>query len=124
MRLQFFHIHDLCRFIDVILKNKPKQHIFNVGNKDTVSIREWVELCYHIVGKQVEFIHVPEDVEQRNYFSFYDYEYCLDVSKQYELMRDVKPLSEGLQEAFGWYINNMDKVVKKTFIDYIDSHLT
>lgn len=124
MRLQFFHIYDLCRFIDVLLKNKPKQHIFNVGNKDTVSIREWVELCYHIVGKHVEFIHVPENVEQRNYFSFYNYEYCLDVSKQYELMRDVKPLNVGLQEAFDWYINNMDKVNKKDFIDYIDSNLT
>ncbi|MBQ3515484.1 MAG: NAD-dependent epimerase/dehydratase family protein [Lachnospiraceae bacterium] len=44
MKLQFFHIHDLCRFIDVLLKNKPSQHIFNVGNKDTISIREWVEI--------------------------------------------------------------------------------
>ena len=25
MKLQFFHIHDLCRFIDVILENKPEE---------------------------------------------------------------------------------------------------
>ncbi|MBR4027896.1 MAG: NAD-dependent epimerase/dehydratase family protein, partial [Lachnospiraceae bacterium] len=37
MQLQFFHIHDLCRFIDNILINRPEQHIFNVGNKETVS---------------------------------------------------------------------------------------
>lgn len=123
MQLQFFHIHDLCRFIDVVLKNKPKQHIFNVGNKDTVSIREWVELCYRVVGTQVQFISVNEDIEQRNYFSFYNYEYYLDVSKQYELMQDVKPLNEGLKEALDWYINNKDKVNKKPFINYIDSHL-
>lgn len=123
MQLQFFHIHDLCRFIDILLKNKPEQHIFNVGNKDTISIREWVELCYHLVGKQAKFINVYEDIEQRNYFSFYNYEYCLDVSKQYELMSDVKPLKEGVKEAFDWYINNTDKVNKKTFIDYIDSNL-
>ena len=71
----------------------------------------------------MEFIHVSEDIEQRNYFPFYNYEYCLDVLKQYELMPDVKSLKEGLQEAFEWYINNMDKVNKKPFMDYIDSNL-
>ena len=115
MKLQFFHIHDLCRFIDILLKNKPKQHIFNVGNKETVSIREWVELCYRIVGKTVEFVNVYENIEQRNYFSFYDYEYYLDVSKQYSLMKEVKPLSEGLKESFEWYKYNGDKVNKKPF---------
>ena len=64
-----------------------------------------------------------EDIEQRNYFSFYNYEYYLDVSEQYELMKDVKPLEEGLKEAFDWYIDNRDKVNKKTFIEYIDSVL-
>ena len=123
MQLQFFHIHDLCRFIDILLNNKPNQHIFNVGNKDTVSIREWVEICYQIVGKQVEFVNVYEDIEQRNYFSFYNYEYYLDVSKAYNLMQDVKPLNEGLKEALDWYINNIDQVNKKSFIDYIDRHL-
>ena len=96
---------------------------FNVGNKDTISIREWVELCYNIVGKQVEFVNVHEDIEQRNYFSFYNYEYILDVSKQYELMKDVKSLDDGLKDAYDWYIHNNDKVNKKTFIEYIDNNL-
>ncbi len=123
MQLQFFHIHDLCRFLDILLQNKPKQHIFNVGNKDTVSIREWVELCYRTVGKKAEFVNVYDDIEQRSYFSFYNYEYALDVSKQYELMQDVKPLDEGLKDAFDWYIMNRDQVVRKPFIDYIERNL-
>lgn len=123
MKLQFFHVHDLCRFIDVILLKKPSQHIFNVGNKDVVSIRKWVELCYHIVDKKVEFKNVFADIEQRNYFSFYNYEYYLDVSKQYEFMHDTMPLSDGLKEAFNWYKNNSDKVNKKPFLNYIDSNL-
>ncbi len=123
MQLQFFYIHDLCRFIDVLLENKPQQHIFNVGNKDIISISKWVELCYSVVGKQVEFVNVKKEIEQRNYFSFYDYEYYLDVSKQYEWMRDVKPLAEGLREAYEWYIDNADKVNKKPFIEYIDNNL-
>ena len=122
MKLQFFHVHDLCRFIDVLLCTKPKQHIFNVGNKEAVTIREWVEICYNVLGKKAEFQNVYDDIEQRNYFSFYDYEYYLDVSKQYELMKDVKPLKEGLEEALKWYVNNLDKVNKKPFIDYIDKN--
>ena len=122
MQLQFFHIYDLCKFIDILLENRPIQHIFNVGNKDTVSIREWVELCYQVAGKQAEFVNVYKDMEQRNYFSFYDYEYCLDVSNQYELMQDVTPLKEGLKEAFDWYIHNTEAVNKKSYIDYIDNN--
>lgn len=123
MKLQFFHIYDLCRFIDILLGNKPQQHIFNVGNKDTVSVRKWVELCYLAVGKTAEFSNVYDDIEQRNYFSFYDYEYCLDVSKQYELMQDVIPLEDGLKDALDWYINNLDKVNKKSYIDFIERNL-
>ena len=123
MKLQFFHVEDLCRFIDTILDNKPSQRIFNVGNKDTVSIREWVELCYKIAGKPLEVIPVHEDIEQRNYFSFYNYEYYLDVSKQEEWMPQVKLLETGLKEAFDWYRSNSDKINKKPFLEYIDKNL-
>lgn len=123
MKLQFFHINDLCRFIDVLLKKRPDQRIFNVGNKDTVTIQKWVELCYQATGKQAEFVNVYDDIEQRNYFSFYNYEYCLDVSKQYDLMPEVKPLYQGLKESFDWYKNNTDKVNKKPYIDYIENEL-
>lgn len=123
MKLQFFHVHDLCRFIDALLKNKPSQHIFNVGNKEAVSIREWVELCYSVAGKQVQYVNVYDDIEQRNYFSFYNYEYFLDVSKQSELMQDTKSLYDGLKEAFDWYQKNSDKVNKKPYFDYIDNNL-
>ncbi len=122
MKLQFFHVHDLCRFIDVILKCKPQQHIFNVGNKEAVSIRKWVEICYQVTGKEVEFRNVFKNIEQRNYFRFYDYEYCLDVSKQYELMDDVKSLEEGLRESLEWYVNHKDKVNQKAYMDYIDKN--
>lgn len=123
MKLQFFHINDLCRFIDVILDKKPSQHIFNVGNENAISVKKWVELCYEVTGNEVSFVNVYDDIEQRNYFSFYNYEYYLDVSKQVELMPETKPLYEGLKEAFEWYKNNTDKVIKKLFFDYIDKNL-
>lgn len=123
LKLQFFHVQDLCRFIDIILEQKPSRHIFNVGNQKAVSVREWVELCYQAVGRRPEFVNVPGEIEQRNYFSFYDYEYQLDVSEQYKRMQDVKPLLEGLKESFQWYQNNTEKVNRKPYFDYIDKVL-
>lgn len=123
MKLQFFHVHDLCRFIDVILEKKPNQHIFNVGNKETVSICEWVKLCYHIADKKAESMNVFANIDQKNYFSFYDYEYYLDVSKQCRLMHDTKSLYDGLKDAFAWYKRNSDRVNKKPYINYIDNNL-
>ena len=122
--LQFFHVKDLCKFIDILLSDHPEQHIFNVGNKETISIRNWVEICYNIVGKDVEFVTIYDDIEQKNYFSFYDYEYYLDVSKQCKLMNETISLKEGLSECLSWYKNNSDKVNKKLFIEYIETNFS
>lgn len=123
MNLQFFHVEDLCKFIDILLDNKPEQHIFNVGNLGAISIRKWVELCYQVVGKKVQFKNVYDDIDQRKYFSFYDYEYYLDVSQQHRLMKREKDLYEGLKEAFMWYKDNKNEVNKKPLFEFIDNTL-
>ncbi len=122
MGLQFFHVWDLCRFMDILLEKKPKQHIFNVGNDKMVSIADWVTACYQAAGKTPKLIPVYESVDQRNYFSFYDYEYCLDVSAQKQLMPDTMPLAEGLREAYEWYHTHSDEVRRKDYISYIEEH--
>lgn len=119
MKMQFFHVKDLCRFIEILLQKKPEEHIYNVGNKETICIKDWVCLCYKVAKKEPRFVNVNEDLEQRNYFSFYDYEYYLDVSKQYELMNDVLPMSAGLKTAYQWYESNQDEVWKKPYIEFI-----
>lgn len=123
MKLQFFHVDDLCRFMDIILEEKPSQHIFNVGNRETVSVLDWASMCYNTADRPFEFVHVYQETEQRNYFPFYDYEYCLDVSKQERLMPKIKPLDEGLRESLEWYLSHSGQVNKKPLIDYIDKCL-
>ena len=97
MKLQFFHVQDLCRLMDAVLNSRPARHIFNAGNKDTISVRDWAELCYKIAGKQAEFVEVFEETDQRNYFCFDNYEYCMDVSEQDKLLADTKRMDEGLR---------------------------
>lgn len=123
MGLQFFYVEDLCRFIDRILEEHPRQHIFNVGNESLISIRDWVSLCYEIMGKKADFVTVDRAVAQRKYFPFYDYEYFLDVKKEKALLPELKPLLEGLRESLAWYLENKEMVNKKPLLQYIDECL-
>ena len=124
MKLQFFNVSDLCLFIDILIDKHPENRIFNVGNKDIVTVKEWVELCYKAVGKTAEFVSVSKAIPQRDYFCFYDYEYVLDVSKLNELMPDTVPLEQGLKKEFEWYKNNLDSIYnRKPYMEYIDNNL-
>lgn len=122
MKLQFFYIEDLCKVIKEILENKPEEKIYNLGNEDSVSIKDWVKLCYEIVGKDVDFKNVDINIEQRNYFSFYNYEYALDVSRQKQILAETKPLKDGLVESYKWYKDNKNLVTKKGFLEYIEKN--
>lgn len=123
MRLQFFHVQDLCRCIEAVLDKHPSNHIFNVGNAESITIREWVEQCYRAAGHTAAYVEVYQDINQRKYFSFYDYEYQLDVSRQGELISDTIPLEEGLKESWLWYRGHRDEVDRKGYIEYIDRSL-
>ena len=123
MKLQFFHVEDLCRVIEKILELHPKEHIFNVGNKEVIDINEFVEMCYKIVDVPLEKVYVTNHENQRDYFSFYDYEYELDVTKQNRILPVQKDIYEGLKESFEWYKDNYKEVVKKDYINFIDKYL-
>lgn len=124
MKLQFFNVLDLCRFIDVIIEKHPKNHIFNVGNKEIVTIKEWVSLCYKVAGKEAEFVSVDKKYNQRDYFCFYDYEYYLDVTEQYKIMKNTIPIEEGLKSEFEWYLKNRDCIYyKRPYMEFIDNNL-
>lgn len=123
MKLQFFHVRDLCRITEKIIEEQPCNHILNVGNPETVTTREWVRLCYECAGMKPEYRYADAGNEQRQYFSFYDYEYRLDVSGQTEILPDVIPLKDGLKECYAWYTGHRDEVRVKPLIEYIDRYL-
>lgn len=123
MKLQFFHVKDLCKLMEVIIKEKPEEHILNVGNALAVSIKEWVTKCYESLGKTSTFVNVYEDIEQRNYFSFYNYEYYLDISRQSKIYPETISLEEGLKDAVEWYLEHSAEVNKKPYFKFIDENL-
>ena len=123
MPLQFFYIDDLCRFMDVLLDKHPEETVYNVGNPDTVSVKEWVSLCYQAAGKEPSFVNVHNDGNVRDYFCFYDYAYALDVQRQTNLMPHTTPLAEGLCVAYERYIAHPEEVNKKPLMAFIDENL-
>ena len=124
MKLHFFHVEDMCRFAELLLEARPEQRIFNVGNPETVTLRDWVTACYTACGKEPHFLSVAPDVEQRQYFPFYSYEYALDVSAQCALMADFIPLEDGLADSLRWYRTHGDEVRRKPLLEYIDRYLS
>ncbi len=123
MKLQFFHVEDLCKMIEKLWELHPDNHIYNVGNPESVDIRTLVELCYQTVGKQAEIKPVFDQPNQRDYFCFHDYEYALDVQKQSEILPETKSLQEGLKEEYLWYKDHIDQMFRKNYIEFIDEHL-
>ena len=123
MKLQFTHIGDMCRLIEKILVTDVKEHIFNTGYPVPVSIKEWVSLCYSIVGKTPIFKNVGAEIAQRSYFPFYKYEYILNVDRMGSILPDLTPLSDSLRESYEWFINNRELIVRKPLIEYIEKTL-
>ena len=122
MGLQFFHVEDLCRFIEILLEKHPEERVYNVGNPEAVTISQWVQLCYEAVGAPLHALSV-EGHPQRSYFPFHDYDYFLDVSRQQALMPDTKPLAEGLRESWEWFRSHREEVLRKPLFSYIDTVL-
>lgn len=123
MKLQFFHVDDLCKLMEIIITDKPEDHIMNVGNADAISVKDWVTACYECVGRTPEFVNVTADIEQRLYFSFYNYEYYLDVSKMLKILPSAIDLKDGLSGCALWYDENESEVRKKPMMEFIDANL-
>ncbi len=122
MKLQFFHVRDLCRVIEKILEFHPCDHIFNVGNERSIDINEFAALCYEIAGSELTTVNVYDHPNQRDYFCFHDYEYALDITRQKSLISDTIDLESGLRESFVWYVAHKGDVARKNYLSFIDSN--
>ena len=57
------------------------------------------------------------------YFSFYNYEYYLDVSRQGKIFSETTTLEDGLKDAAEWYLEHNTEVNKKPYFEFIDENL-
>ena len=122
LQLQFCCISELCKLIERILVTKPATHILNVGDPNTVSAEDWIQICANIANRQCEICYANRDIPVRDYFPFRDYSYQLDVSDAIEISPYSTTLSESLRSGHEWWTAHRDEVVRKPYIEYIASH--
>ncbi len=120
MPLQFFHVEDLCRLMEALLTHHPAHRILNAGNPQSVSVRQWVELCYAVCGASLRLRSLGAEHPQWRYFCFRDYAYSLDVSRQEVILPRLTALKDGLTQSLEWYLHHRDEVCRKPYLDYLD----
>lgn len=115
--IQFLHIEDLYMIIKTILEKNLKSGVFNVGNRNGITFKGWVEECMKVYGKETEiidFYYKEKNYKEREFFPFHDYQYLLDVSDITKIIEPKINLEEGLKRALDWYLLNEEKVDKKS----------
>lgn len=114
VKLQFIYTYDLAEIIvDLIDKTKGKVNIYNVGNTNYVTARQWVEECASIVGNPAEIIeydYKSNGRSVRDFFPFNDYDNVLDVSKIKNVSNHETDFKTGLKSAFEWFLKNKENI--------------
>lgn len=120
-RLQFIYTGDLAQIIIRLLQeNQEKCCIYNVGNKQSVSSKEWVETCAKVVGKQAAITECDYQAmgkQVRDFYPFFDYDNVLDVTKINRFYNEETDFTDGLSRAYDWFMKNRDNIVFKQKVD-------
>lgn len=120
-KLQFIYTEDLAAITEHLLKSGTgKECIFNVGNREAVTSKEWVEVCAKVAGKQPEIMEVDYGSLGRNvrdFYPFFDYDNVLEVSKVGGIIHRETEFEEGLKTSFAWFIGNRDNITFKANVD-------
>ena len=120
-RLQFIYTEDLAAIVECLLRaGTGKVNVFNVGNRDAVTSKEWVEACARVAGRipeilEVDYAELGKNV--RDFYPFFDYDNVLEVSKINEIISKETPFEEGLKKAFAWFLENRENIVFKENVD-------
>ncbi len=122
MPLQFFHVEDLCRLMEILLETHPKDRIFNVGNREIVTVNTFIELCYRAANVPLSVRNIISHPNQRDYFPFHNYFYTLDVSRQDAVFPVQKDLFIGLKESFEWHCAHPADAPKRNYLNFIDEN--
>lgn len=126
-RLQFIYAPDLADFVLCSVENvKENINIFNVGNSESMTAREWVEACALASGGKADIIEYDYAATGRNvrdFFPFYDYDNVLDVSKMKSVYKRETDFIHGLRNAYAWYCKNADTILFKENVSYNEKQI-
>lgn len=118
-KLQFIYAKDLAVIVREMLEKKSKgSEIYNVGNKQYVTAKEWVQLCAQAMGKSVEMVNFDYKKHGRSvreFFPFHDYDNVLNVDKIQKSGINIAEtdMLVGLQKAYQWFLEERLEILWK-----------
>lgn len=121
-KLQFLYTTDLANIIVELLKTDTGNiSIYNLGNKQPVTAKEWVEECGRAMGKIPKIIMYDYEKDGyyiRDFFPFPNYDNVLDVQEiNNKISICETPFVTGLQESYKWYLQNKNNIPFKEFVE-------
>ena len=91
--------------------DKPEDsagQIYNVGDEDILSLREWIQIIAHTLNCELELVSMPFSLARpsRSYAGRSQHE-VIDITKiKVELgYKDAVPAEEAIQQTVNWYLN-------------------
>lgn len=118
-KLQFIYAKDLAVLVRSMLETKVEgTQVYNVGNREAVTAKEWVECCARAMGKRVETVIFDYQKAGRNvreFFPFHDYDNVLNVSKicQQTINIEETDFLLGLQNTYRWFLKERLNILWK-----------
>ena len=123
-KLQFIETEDLAAIVECLLQTDTgKNAVFNVGNRNAVTSKEWVEACAKVAGKKPEIMEIDYAGLGRNvrdFYPFFDYDNVLEVLKINGIISKETEFEEGLTKCFAWFLKNRESI---TFKENVDKNL-
>lgn len=119
-KLQFIYSTDLANIIKTLLMSDIKgTNIYNVGNKNAVTVRQWINACASAIGRKariVEFDYKKYGYNARDFFPFFDYDNVLDVTEINKIYSYETPFEDGLKAAYEQFLKDRENIVFKPYV--------
>lgn len=119
--IQFIYTKDLSMIVLEILKSNFPTTILNVGNKEGITVKQWIEACMKVCNITTNIIEIDYHyyhLSIRDFFCFHDYNNVLDISKIHQLIEYKEtPFHKGLTNSYQWYLEHKDTIVFKQEVD-------
>jgi nucleoside-diphosphate-sugar epimerase len=100
--MNFVYVDDVIEIIDNLIHNlKSFNETYNVGSKDNLSIRRFVEIIIKIVEKKVKIEYKPMRKNETNYF-------VPDIKKIQNIIKtEFTGIESGIKKTIEWYSKNV-----------------
>lgn len=101
-KLNYIYVDDVVDLLNIVLDNKQaSREVFNVGSKDTISIKDFVVLVSEKIGKEIKLQYLPmRETETCNF------EPDLTKIKKNLGFEAKVSLEEGIRKTIEWYRGN------------------